>query len=302
MSRATHGASSGCYYYEAVIIGGGDEEEKRGVKRLLQQSEENTDSDKKQKTNGTMNGHIRIGWSTRHADLQAPVGYNEHSFAIRDIMGSRIHGSRREDTWGGVSFGPGDVLGLAICLVDKQQGTSETTTTSSGNATTTVNDTENKSESNQEKSSCVTNHIRFFKNGQPLGKDNGIAFDNINPGTYHPAVSCYMNGAVQMNFGPHFVYPPPQELISEINLRPISDLCTSPPSPDVAVEKVITAGEGKKASLLAKRADDNIVSAFKELVKTEVKARHDAYNKHLDLHKKEILGWRKERGLPTTLD
>lgn len=359
MSRATHGATSGCYYYEAVILGSPEngaggvsgDAPQRGVKRPLTQmgSSTTTITVKEKRTNsssssskndvlptvrkeqtssskGSNNGHIRIGWSTRNADLQAPVGYNEHSYGIRDILGSRIHKSRREDKWGGVGFGPGDVVGLAICLVENNNKTASIN--NNNNATTTAtslrngnagcaNNVENKKKeesisqvSNKgddvvgkllpSSSATLTNHIRFFKNGKPMGKNNGIAFDGIPPGTYYPSVSCYMDGSARMNFGPRFVYPPPKGLLPAeiINLRPISELCKSPPLPKDVVEQVISGGskDGKKG-FFSKRNNDGIVSAFKELVKVEATARHDAYLKHLELHRKEIMTLRKERGL-----
>merc|ERR1712151_204707 len=65
-----------------------------------------------------LTGHLRLGWSMRTGELQAPVGYDRWSYGIRSIQGSRIHNSRREDKWGGVPFYPGDVGGIAISLVD----------------------------------------------------------------------------------------------------------------------------------------------------------------------------------------
>jgi len=351
MSRATHGVTSGCYYYEAVILGSPENggggvsvsgnASQRGVKRPLTQMIESTTATKKNDVPTTMqkerqtsssngrknNGHIRIGWSTRNADLQAPVGYNEHSYGIRDILGSRIHKSRREDKWSGVGFGPGDVVGLAICLMD---GNNKTASNNNNNATTPTNagganNAENKKKEDSISSqvsskgddddvgkllpsssaTTLTNHIRFFKNGTPMGKNNGIAFDDIPPGTYYPSVSCYMDGSARMNFGPRFVYPPPKGLLpDEISdlLRPISELCESPPLPEDVVETVISGGGGKdgKKVFFSKRNNDGIVSAFKELVKVEATARHDAYLKHLELHREEVAALRKERGLSTS--
>jgi hypothetical protein len=41
----------------------------------------------------------RLGWSQKQGDLQAPVGYDKWSYAYRDIDGSRVHESVREDGW-----------------------------------------------------------------------------------------------------------------------------------------------------------------------------------------------------------
>lgn len=59
-------------------------------------------------------GHIRLGWSMRTGDLQAPVGYDKWSYGIRDIGGSILHCSMRNDNWGGEGFGSDDVIGCAL--------------------------------------------------------------------------------------------------------------------------------------------------------------------------------------------
>jgi SPRY domain len=83
-------------------------------------------------------GHVRVGWSMRTGDLQAPVGYDKWSYGIRDTGGSIIHQSQRQDHWGGQRFGPGDIVGCAVILdpiVDP----------------------------------VANNHVRFFKNGECMG-------------------------------------------------------------------------------------------------------------------------------------
>jgi len=305
MSRATQGVKNGCYYYEAVIGIGNSNNNKggggRGVKRSYQDVEENKTENVEKKQQANMNGHLRIGWSTREGDLQAPVGYNEHSYAIRDIEGSRVHKSQREDKWGGVGFGVGDVLGIAICLVESSKNNDTTTATSIGRAS--CDDTERKDTSipdvemtdadadGEKKTSTLTNHIRFFINGKPMG-ENGIAFNNINPGTYHPAISCYKQGSAHLNFGPHFVYPPQA---SDIELHPISEVCTLPPLSEEGVDKILSGDTGKL--FFSKKTDDAIELVFTEFVKIELQARYDAHMKHLILHRKEIAALRKERGL-----
>lgn len=147
----------------------------------------------------SVGGHLRVGWSMRTADLQAPVGYDKWSFAIRDISGSRIHNSRRHDHWGGEAFGPGDVIGL--CMTMGETG---------GN-------------------------MRAFKNGDAMGhfviskgkRDGGACFEDIPPGVYYPAVSVYMGGTCHVNFGPHFIYPP-RQLPTGMKAQPMSDLAPVP--------------------------------------------------------------------------
>lgn len=288
MSRATHGVSNGCYYYEAIIGGGDNDNKISGQKRPLHETS-NQDADlstKRQK-----NGHVRIGWSTRSGDLQAPVGYDASSYAIRDTGGSRIHKSRREDKWGGIDFGPGDVVGFAICLCsDKAANSSANVVSSSlGSENATTVGGENGVSHAMKAETATASHIRFFVNGKQVGDR---AFDNITPGTYYPAVSCYSDSSVNMNFGPHFVYPP-----SEI--QSVSDLCSVPPPPEDVLHTVLsTSNEGKKP-FSSKKVDERVVTAFKDLVRKESKIRRDAYLQHSAMQKKEILKLRMERSLPT---
>jgi len=82
MVRATHGVSSGSWYYEVTV----------------------NPYDK--------DGHIRLGWCTEMGDVQAPVGYDQNSYAYRDIHGSKFHESVGREY--GRAFGVGDVIGCWI--------------------------------------------------------------------------------------------------------------------------------------------------------------------------------------------
>ncbi len=140
MIRGTHGVHSGAYFWEAEI-------------------KETLDT----------NAHVRIGWSTRQGELQAPVGFDKYSFGYRDIGGSKVHNSTRDDNYG-ESFGPGDIIGCFIYLDDTDAN---------------------------------NNQMRFFKNG----KDQGVAYKgkDIPTSVYFPAISLYLKSEVSVNFGPSFI-------------------------------------------------------------------------------------------------
>ena len=76
MVRATHGVHRGSYYFEVEILRSYDSEQS-----YLQ-------SIKSSKC--AANGHVRVGWSTRQGDLQAPVGFDQYSYAYRDTDGNSI--------------------------------------------------------------------------------------------------------------------------------------------------------------------------------------------------------------------
>lgn len=279
MARASHGVSHGCYYYEAIILGS---KSGVGMKRPREEGDGNAyENARPIEESAQDSGHLRIGWSTMLGDLQAPVGYDKYSYGVRDIMGSRIHNKRREDKWGGQGFGPGDVIGFLICLNEK-----------------TIDGAENAAAA---ATTAQTNYIQVYKNGVSMGdeqKSTQRVFENVASDTYFPAVSCYLNGQVHMNFGPNFVYSP-AKLSNGETPKPVCELCASPPSPEEAEETIVSSSKEGRKIFLSKRTDESIVTAFKQLVRTEATVRRDAYARHLLLQKIDILALRNERGLYT---
>ena len=298
MSRASHGVSSGLSYYECTILDPitcpAPSTENYTLGSVLQQAIQNQEPNNGGK-NVTMIGHTRIGWSMRTAELQAPVGYDQWSYGLRDISGSKIHNSKRDDRWGGFSFGPGDIVGFAIFLLP--------------------------SKDNNYQNTQLTNHIRFFKNGEPMGqfiiskgiRTGGAAFDNIQPGTYYPAVSIYMGASVKVNFGPHFVYPPRKllplinKLISssshKVTVQPISELCPAPPDAQtlwdeyIKWEKKHPNSSNNSNNTKMKKLDENIVKAFRKAVFTEANIRYEHYQSFVSQHLQDVRAARQQRNL-----
>jgi len=297
MARASHGVSKGCYYFECVInegpsvatiassfppharLGQGlktslqrallwEENQKnadKDMKDAQHQHSDDSEKTKKRKLNEELpprvGGNVRLGWSMRTGDLQAPVGYDKWSYAIRDISGSIIHESNRQDTWGGEELGPGDVIGCAIILDDQKEANEG-------------------------------NHIRFFKNGRNLGEFvlskgkrlGGEAFAGIESGMYYPAVSSYLGGSVRANFGPHFICNP-RKLPPGMKLMPVSSLCRTPPScPPIEI--------GKKLSTV----ESHIVTQLEESIKTELKITQAAYGRYLASQVTYVKLERQKRG------
>ena len=256
-------------------------------------------------------GHLRIGWSMRTGELQAPVGYDQWSYGYRSIGGSRIHNSQREDRWGGEGFEPGDVIGFAISLVDESVTSNNTATATIntnifGGSSMTSNVVGNvaTSGSNKTKSSNQpqqTNHIRFFKNGVGQGhfvvsrgvQMGGAAFDNIQKGMYYPAISPYMGGTARVNFGPHFIYPP-RGLPKEIKVKPLSDICPAPPTADEVLDMF------KQEKVFGKKIDEAVVNILHEAIKVEANMRYECYQQRLENNIMEVRDARTERGLSTS--
>ncbi|OQS07544.1 hypothetical protein THRCLA_00445 [Thraustotheca clavata] len=174
MARTNIGAKSGNYYYEIT----------------LQPSE--------------IEYHVRFGYGTKKADINGPVGFDEYSFAYRDLQGSIVHKSTRKDGYGDAfgnnkayewdlhSIGPGDTVGALIYLppveaiVEEPPHLEGSTNPSPGPI-------------------GKLGSISFFVNG----KDQGVAFADIPCGEdYYPCVSIYHAGSIVANFGPEFTKPP----------------------------------------------------------------------------------------------
>ena len=76
--RSNHGVHAGTWYCEARFVHAG------------------------------VSGHARLGWCTRKAELQAPVGFDQHGYCYRDLEGSKVHQGLREPY--GKAFREGDVV------------------------------------------------------------------------------------------------------------------------------------------------------------------------------------------------
>lgn len=62
-------------------------------------------------------GHVRMGWARREATLDAPVGFDAYSYALRDVAGQKVFLSRPKDFFPpGEDIREGDVIGLQINL------------------------------------------------------------------------------------------------------------------------------------------------------------------------------------------
>lgn len=170
MVRATHGAAIGTYYYEATITQLGD------------------------------TGHCRLGWSSAKGELQGPVGYDEHSFAYRDLEGSKVHKALRQQY--GEPFREGDVIGCFLHLPE---------------TVPQVNDPKSEvvvykgalyavDEAAPEPQPVPGSIVAFSRNGAA----QGVAFRDIVAGKYFPAVSMFTlphqkaGATVMLNFGPGF--------------------------------------------------------------------------------------------------
>ena len=102
MARASHGVHAGNWYYEVEILEGPTgleyDKERKAIKELKVMAEASK-IQKKRMENQNVNIVFRLGWASKKADVEAPVGFDQHSYALRSKYGSRITKSQREDDW-----------------------------------------------------------------------------------------------------------------------------------------------------------------------------------------------------------
>lgn len=85
MTRSTHGIHEGSMYFEITV---------------------NKSTPIKIDGKST-SPHVRVGWSLKEGDIQAPVGYDRYSYSYRDVNGAKFHESNGQtygEEWGTNKF------------------------------------------------------------------------------------------------------------------------------------------------------------------------------------------------------
>eukprot|EP00879_Flechtneria_rotunda_P001658 GHRR01001818.1.p1 GENE.GHRR01001818.1~~GHRR01001818.1.p1 ORF type:complete len:329 (+),score=121.76 GHRR01001818.1:277-1263(+) len=173
--RATHGSHVGTLYCEAIVQHLGE------------------------------TGHCRLGWSTKKAEINAPVGYDQFGLGYRDLDGSKVHKALREEH--GQPYKEGDVIGMFIHLPAGGrilENNAATLRRYKGSLYHVLED-------EPEPKPLVGSVVGFSKNG----KWQGVAYSDVLEGTYYPTASLFTlpeqseGATVQFNFGPDFKFKPP---------------------------------------------------------------------------------------------
>lgn len=195
-ARCSHGSHEGTWYCEAKVVHLGS------------------------------TGHARLGWGTKRAELNAPMGFDEFGFSYRDLEGSKVYNGKREPY--GEAYGEGDVIGLWIHLPPGGEALEV-----KHNQYTKWKGKWMRIEDPEPAPKQLPGSLAgFCKNGV----FQGIAFQDFKEGTYYPAASLYTmpeqseGATVSFNFGPNFRYPPPQ-VEGCPPARPMSDLAAPEPEP-----------------------------------------------------------------------
>ena len=197
--RATHGVCEGDWYFEAEVMEARTGSEKRAV---------------------------RVGWSTRRANVEGPVGRDVHGFGLRDRNGEFVHKARLEEY--GEPFGAGDVIGCRIQLpatIDTDLKNSLLQADKEWLEYVVEGYAKQRSgilpvsPPQEELVMLRDTAVYFLTNGLELGLPTplwnvdaieGEPWHGINAGVYYPTVSVYDGGRVTVNFGPDFKHEIPK--------------------------------------------------------------------------------------------
>lgn len=101
MIRATHGVHSGSYYFEVQILDtlspssslppayqtSSFSSSAVPINNSVIPSINSTTSTTSTTATSTNTPHYRIGWASRQAELEGPLGYDKYGYAYRDISG-----------------------------------------------------------------------------------------------------------------------------------------------------------------------------------------------------------------------
>lgn len=172
--RATHGCYVGTYYCEATVQHLGS------------------------------SGHCRLGWSSKRAEINAPVGYDKFGVGYRDLEGCKVLSALRSEY--GEAFGEGDVIGLFIHLPEggRPLEAKYAEVVRYKGMLYQVQDDE------PDPKPLAGSLIGFSKNGVW----QGVAARDVLEGTYYPTVSLFTlpdqaeGASVSLNFGPNFKFTP----------------------------------------------------------------------------------------------
>nr|XP_039250660.1 set1/Ash2 histone methyltransferase complex subunit ASH2-like [Styela clava] len=180
MIRASHYVKSGSWFYEVTV----------------QDMPENT--------------HVRLGWSQKLGNLQAPLGYDKFGYSWRSRKGTRFHQSSGKH-YSDKGYGAGDVLGFFIHLPETTKTARCLPNTHKENALIKFKSFFYFEEKDEvEKTVKSLQHLKgafieFYKNGVSQGS---AWRDEVYEGAYYPCISIYKNCTVSVNFGPKFKHPP----------------------------------------------------------------------------------------------
>uniref|UniRef100_A0A383WIE8 B30.2/SPRY domain-containing protein n=1 Tax=Tetradesmus obliquus TaxID=3088 RepID=A0A383WIE8_TETOB len=225
--RATHGAHEGTFYCEATV----------------------------QHLGST--GHCRLGWSSKRAEINAPVGYDAFGVGYRDLEGSSIHKALRSSY--GAAYSEGGVIGLLLHMPPggrPMEARAAQVVRYKGLLYQVQED-------EPEPKPLPGSFVGFFRNGQWQGK----AAEDLLEGTYYPTVSLFTlpeqaeGATVTMNFGPNFKFPPEFTVLGLPAAEPVSALPAQAAAAEAATAAELMGEDPAAAAAAAAEAPAEAAAA-----------------------------------------
>lgn len=164
-------------------------------------------------------GMTRCGFAQISADLQGPCGMDIFGYSFRADPPTTFHKGTGE-TYGIRGYDQGDILGLLLFIPTITPDQERDLQERFWQMEYRYEAFQYKSPSLEQAMSVLRDsEICYFLNGVCLG----VAFKDLYLGRYYPAVSCYEDAEVQVNFGPEFVHPPPRSW-KDLSVRAFCEL------------------------------------------------------------------------------
>lgn len=160
-------------------------------------------------------GAARVGWATRGAELQAPVGYDAKGYALRSVDGAKVHNALREacgafpEGAARTALPPATVIGCYLHLPPGGRPLER----SLDDVVTWRGGLYYVKRPEAPAAPRVGGCVAFYRDGALCGGP-APAYTNPLEGRYYPAVSLFSPAAqaggasVSVNFGPDFRFPP----------------------------------------------------------------------------------------------
>ncbi|RKP18373.1 hypothetical protein ROZALSC1DRAFT_29931, partial [Rozella allomycis CSF55] len=172
-------------------------------------------------------GNFRCGVGKYSACLQAPVGFDDVSYGLRDVDGSKIHRSVRTSYSSPIKAN--DVIGI-LMEFEQDEPIDQYRSVTQSRIPIKVRGLfffEEKVVPQTKSEKTKSLKITFFYNGRSAGEAFKVEVDKND--VYHAMISAYGGATVAINAGPVFVCPPENVLY-----KPLSDVST-----DIQIDETI---------------------------------------------------------------
>ena len=146
---------------------------------------------------------VRVGWATKDAALDEPVGANRNGYGFVPGTGHAVH-DRQKRAYGSIAASEGDVIGCLLHIPLQKKSLEPVADDIVRYKCHPYIIVDREGEKIAQKQILRGSFIEFYVNGIPQGKH----FEDIFEGTYYPCISLFTNtkddskvAKVEVNFG-----------------------------------------------------------------------------------------------------